>query len=95
MEAPVYPPARSYVAPRRLARVLSVRDTPIAVLQSIAPAWAIVGKEIPGFDRRVSSDMIKPHLGNFSLESLTIFGVVDQASLDRIDPQLKALGEFP
>ncbi len=94
MDAPVYPPAKSYEAPRRLPRLLSVKDTPIAVLQKIPAAWAIVAKEIPGMEMRVGAGPIRPHLGNFSLASLLQFGAVPKDALERIDPQLKALGEF-
>lgn len=92
MDAPLYPPAQAYAAPRRLRRMLTSRDTPIAVLQAIPAAWAIVTKEIPGMERRVGGQL-KIHLGNFSLESLTVFGVVQRAALARIDEQLSALGE--
>ena len=93
MDAPLYPPAKTYVAPRRLPRVLSSRDTPIAVLQAIPAAWAIVNKEIPGMDRRIGNEQLKVHLGNFSLASLLVFGVVQPKPLKLIDEQLKALGE--
>jgi len=93
LDAPLYLPAKSYDPPRRLARVLSSRDTPIAILQANSAAWAIVNKEIPGMDRRIGNEMIKPHLGNFSLESLLVFGVVQREPLARIDAELAKLGE--
>ncbi|GGB85847.1 hypothetical protein GCM10011494_00140 [Novosphingobium endophyticum] len=94
MDAPLYPPAKAYEPPRRLPRVLSTRDTPVAILKSVPAAWAIVVKEIPSIDRRTGGEQIKPHLGNFSLESLLVFGVVQRDAIERIDAQLKALGEF-
>ena len=93
MDAPLYPPATSFVQPQRLPQTLSVRDTPIATLKSIPAAWAIVNKEIPAMDRRIGNPALAIHLGNFSLESLLPFGVVPRDALDRIDPQLRALGE--
>ena len=51
-------------------------------------------KEIPSIDRRTGGEQIKPHLGNFSLESLIVFGVVQRDAIERVDTQLKALGEF-
>lgn len=93
MDAPLYPPASAFVQPQRLPQSLSSRETPIAVLKSIPAAWAIVNKEIPGMDRRVGGDQIRPHLGNFSLESLLPFGVVPREAIERIDRQLAALGE--
>ncbi len=94
MRAPVYPPARAYASPERLPRTLSVRDTPVSVLKAIPEAWAIVIKGLPSIDRRTSSEQIRPHLGNFSLASLLVFGVVPRDVLDRIDPQLQALGKY-
>lgn len=93
MDAPLFPPATAYVQPVRIARTLNTRDTSIAELRSIPAVWAIVLKEIPTIERRIASDQMKPHLGNFSFRSLTQFGVVQAADLDRIDAQLLALGE--
>lgn len=93
MDAPVYPPAAAFVQPARVPQPLSVSETPIARLRSIPAAWAVVEKEIPGMDRRVANPAMAVHLGNFSLESLLPFGVVPREALERIDPQLRALGE--
>ena len=92
MDAPLYPPAVAFVPPQRLPQRLSVAETPITTLKANPAAWAIVNKEIPGMDRRVGGDQIRPHLGNFSLESLLPFGIVQRDALDRIDAQLRALG---
>ncbi len=92
MDAPLYPPAAAYVAPVRIARPLDTRNTSIADLMAIPAAWAIVLKEIPNVQQRVGNDKLKTHLGNFSFHSLTQFGVVKVADLDRVDAQLKVLG---
>ena len=91
MDAPLYPPAIAFVQPRRLPQSLSAYDTPISVLKTVPAAWEIVNQEIPGMDRRVGGAQIKPHLGNFSLESLLPFGVVSREAVDRIDRKLRAL----
>ncbi len=93
MDAPIYPPARAFVQPQRLATVLSTAETPIATLQATPVAWAIVTREIPNIAARIGNPQLKPHLGNFSLRSVVQFGIVPLDALDRIDPQLKALGE--
>ncbi|UVO53083.1 hypothetical protein [Sphingomonas sp. SUN039] len=92
MDAPLYPPATAYVQPVRVHRPLDTKDTAIADLMAIPEAWAIVLKEIPNMQQRIGNEQLKPHLGNFSFRSLTQFGVVKAADLDRIDAQLKALG---
>lgn len=93
MDAPLYPPAAAFVQPERVPQRLSVAETPLTTLKANTAAWAIVNKEIPGMDRRVGGDQIRPHLGNFSLESLLPFGIVQRDALDRIDQQLSALGK--
>ena len=93
MDAPLYPPAMAFVPPQRLPQPLSVAETPIATLKTIPAAWAIVNKEIPGMDRRTDNPGLITHLGNFSLESLLPFGVVGRDALQRIEPQLRALGK--
>lgn len=92
MDAPLFPPATDFVQPRRLPQRLSAAETPIAILKTIPQAWAIVTREIPGMDRRVGSDQIRPHLNNFSLESLLPFGAVPRDAVARIDTQFLALG---
>ncbi|MCE7796321.1 hypothetical protein LWE61_07060 [Sphingobium sufflavum] len=93
MDAPVYPPAARFVAPEIVARRMTTADTSIAELKSHPQVWAIVLSEIPAMDARIGNDMIKPHLGNFSLRSLTTFGIVKSAELDKVDVKLAALGE--
>lgn len=93
MEAPLYPAATAFIAPKRVPRFLSTKETAIADLQAISEAWAIVTAEIPNVEARIGNDMIKPHLGNFSFQSLIQFGVVKSEALARIDERLKSLGE--
>lgn len=94
MDAPLYPPAPQFVQPVRVARQVNTRNTPIADLMKIPAAWAIVVKEIPGIEARVDTEMLKPHLGNFSFRSLVQFGFSTPAQLDRVDEKLAALGEI-
>lgn len=94
MDAPLYPPAEIYVRPERLAYRVSTRNTPIAELMKIPAAWAVVVKEVPGIEARLSVPMLKPHLGNFSLRSLVQFGFSTSEQLDRVDTQLQSLGDI-
>ena len=94
MDAPLYPPAAVFVQPERVAYRVSTQSTPVAELMKIPAAWAIVTKEVPGIEGRLSNPMLKPHLGNFSLRSLVQFGFSNTAQLDRIDAQLLALGDI-
>jgi hypothetical protein len=94
MDAPLYPPASTFVRPERVAYRVSTRNTPIAELMKIPAAWAVVVKESPGLEQRLSVPQLKPHLGNFSLRSLVQFGFSSAEQLDRIDAQLLALGDI-
>lgn len=91
MDAPLYPPAQSYEAPRYVPRSLTTKYTAIADLQKNPGAWAIVKQEIPGMDQRTAGQLAV-HLGNFSLRTLVQFGAVPAAALPKIDAQLEALG---
>lgn len=94
MDAPLYPPATVFEQPVRVARQVSTRNTPIADLMKIPAAWAIVVKEVPGIEARLNVEMLKPHLGNFSLRSLVQFGFSNSQQLDSVDEKLAALGEI-
>jgi hypothetical protein len=94
MDAPLYPPARAYVRPERVAYRVSTRNTPIAELMKITKAWAVIVKEVPNVEARLNVPQLKPHLGNFSLRSLVQFGFATPEQLDRADAQLTALGEL-
>lgn len=93
MDAPLYPPASTFQQPVRVAAPVSTRNTPIADLMKIPAAWAIIVKEVPGIEPRLGAEMLKPHLGNFSLRSLVQFGFAKPEQLDRADVQLLALGD--
>lgn len=92
MDAPLYPPAKAFVAPIRLPRVLTSADTPVAVLRGNPAAWTVVTTLIPGLAGRIGSEAIKPHLTNFSLRTLVQFGVIPADQLPAIDARLSALG---
>ncbi|HEX7820149.1 MAG TPA: hypothetical protein VF463_05975 [Sphingobium sp.] len=93
MDAPIYPPATRFVQPEIQAEYLSTAKTPIARLKANPAAWAIILKQFPNLAAQLGSDMLKPHLGNFSLRSLTTFGIVNTEGLDAADIQLRTLGE--
>lgn len=93
MDAPVYYPPERFVPPARVPRFLNTTDTTIAELKNIPAAWAIVTKEAPELEALTTYPQLKPQLGNFSFKSLIQFGIVQAGKLDRIDAQLKTLGQ--
>ena len=95
MDAPLYPPARAFEAPVRLPRILNTTDAAVYDLKAVPAAWAIVLKELPGIESRFVGEL-EPHLYALSFRSLLQFGPrneVQADALDRIDAQLRALGE--
>lgn len=93
MDAPLYPPASHFEQPVRVARLLNTRDVAISILKANPAAWAIVLKEAPRIDDRINNPMLQVHLGNFAFRDLLQFGFVKAEVLDRIDVQLRTLGE--
>jgi hypothetical protein len=93
MDAPLYPPAAAFEQPVRVAGKVSTRNTPIADLMKIPAVWAIVVKEVPGIEARLNNEVLKPHLGDFSLRSLVHRGFARPEALDRVDEQLRVLGD--
>src|SRR5262245_23220127 len=91
MDAPLYPPARAYEEPHLATEDFGVDTVAVADLLSARATRAILMEEIPGFDRSTSSPMLAPHLTNFTLRSMTTFGMVPLEALPRIDARLKAV----
>lgn len=77
----------------RLPRILNTSDEAVYDLKAVPAAWAIVLKELPGIEGRFVGQL-EPHLSALSFRSLLQFGSMVKAdALDRIDAQLRALGE--
>ena len=91
MDAPLYPPATAYERPATAPHRLNTTTISIAALLADPAAKAIILREIPGFEGRVSNPQLKPHLDNFSMRSLVQFGLFKAAELDRVDAQLRTL----
>lgn len=91
MEAPLYPPSRTYEEPELVASEFGVDTVAVADLLRSPTTRAILNEEIPGFDARVAIPMLQPHLTNFTLRSMTEFGMVPLDVLPRIDARLRAV----
>ncbi|HEX7875195.1 MAG TPA: hypothetical protein VF489_01270 [Sphingobium sp.] len=92
MDAPLYSPATAYVQPQRLPTKFNAHETALSDLMANPAAWAIVIKVAPGAAGVLKSDAMRPHLGNFTLQSLTDFGLLTQDGVERADAQLRLLG---
>ncbi|MBB5685976.1 hypothetical protein [Sphingobium boeckii] len=91
MDAPLYLPASAYEQPQTVDYLMSTANSSIAALLAVPAAKAILLAEIPEMEARISTPMLKPHLGNFSPRSLVQFGLFKADALDRVDVKLRAL----
>ena len=73
MDAPLYPPAAAFEQPVAAPYVLRLENVSLSDLLAMPAAWAIVVKHLPALQRMVSTPMMKPHLGNFTVRSLEAF----------------------
>ena len=73
MDAPLYPPASAFEQPLARPHVLSLDDFSLRELMNIPAAWEIVVKHLPSIGMMVGSQMIQPHLGNFTLRDIEVF----------------------
>jgi len=71
--APVYPPAIAFEPPVGTPHVLSLETASLAELMSVPAAWEIVVKHLPSLKLITGTSMIKPHLRNFTVPSLSPF----------------------
>lgn len=90
MDAPLYPPANAWVAPRILPQQMTTRNSSFAELLASPEAKAILQSEVPGFEMLISNPQLKPHLGNMSPRDLVQFGAFKADALDRVDAKLLA-----
>ena len=73
VDAPTYPPAIAFELPEPKPNVLRLDDVSVAELLEMPEAWSIVIKRMPALKMMVSTPMIKPHLGNMTVKSLSAF----------------------
>lgn len=73
LDTPTYPPAAVFEQPISAPHVISLENFSLAELMKMPAAWAIVVKHLPSLQRMVGTPMIKPHLGNFTVQSVQVF----------------------
>ncbi len=90
--APIYPPAASFEPPVAAAYVVSLENSSLAELMSNTAAWDIVLKHLPMLKPMTDSPMIRPHLGNFTVQSMQAFvKTATPDTLAAIDQELARL----
>ena len=73
MEAPTYPPAAAYEQPIAEPYALRLENLSLADLMRMPAAWDIVVKHLPALELMTGSAMMKPHLGNFTVQTIQTF----------------------
>jgi hypothetical protein len=90
--APAYPPAAAFEQPLGTPHVLSLESASLAELMSVPAAWDIVVKHLPSLKLMTSTPMMKPHLRNFTVSSLSAFMPAAKPEVYRaIDEELARL----
>jgi hypothetical protein len=73
LTAPTYPPAVAFEQPVGSPHLLSLESASLAELMSVPAAWEIVIKHLPSLKLMTGTPMMKPHLRNFTVSSLSAF----------------------
>jgi hypothetical protein len=73
LDAPTYPPAAAFEQPIAAPYVLRIEDVSLDELLQLPAARDIVFKHLPALKLMVSSPMMKPHLGNFTVQTVQTF----------------------
>ena len=73
METPTYPPAAAFEQPVAEPYVLRLENLSLADLMKMPAAWDIVVKHLPALELITSSPMMKPHMGNFTVQTIQTF----------------------
>lgn len=92
MDAPTYPPAAAFEQPVAVPQTISLENFSLAELMKMPAAWEIVVKHLPSLEKMVGSPMIKPHLGNFTVQSVQTFvKTATPETLAAVDAELARL----
>jgi hypothetical protein len=99
LEAPTYPPAIGFEPPVAASYVVQLENSSLAELMKIPAAWAIVLEHLPALKLMTATPMLKPHLGNMTVLSLSAFIKMATpevlAAIDRELARLPPVAESP
>ena len=73
LEAPIYAAAADFGPPVAAPYVVQLENVSLAELMKMPAAWAVVIEHIPSLKLITATPMLKPHLGNMTVYSLTAF----------------------
>lgn len=85
----IYPPARTYKTPIKADFVFGIETVVVSELLSSPSIKKMLEEKIPYFNQVIQAPMLKPHLSNFTLVTLSEFGIIPKESLPELDALLK------
>jgi hypothetical protein len=92
LEAPIYVPAADFEQPVAAPYVVQLENVSLAELMRNPRAWEVVLEHLPSLKLITASPMLKPHLGNMTVHSLSAFTkVATPEVLAAIDRELARL----
>ena len=99
LEAPTYRPAASFEQPLAAPYVIQLENSSLGELMKMPAAWAIVLEHLPALKLMTATPMLKPHLGNMTVLSLSSFIKMATpevlADIDRELARLPPVAESP
>ena len=99
LEAPTYPPAAGFDQPVAAPYVVQLENSSLAELMKMPAAWAIVLEHLPALKLMTATPMLKPHMGNMTVLSLSSFIKMATpevlADIDRELARLPPVAESP
>lgn len=89
MEAQLYPPAAAYQEPDKAPFEFCIDTVVVNELLTSPSIRRMLEEAIPRFDRIIHAPLLKPHLSNFTLRSLSDFGIISADLLEDLDQRLR------
>ena len=89
MQTQLYPPATVYQTPAKAPFEFCIDTIFVNELLASPSIKRMLEEAVPMFDRIIQSPLLKPHLSNFTLRSLSDFGIISADLLEDLDQRLR------
>ena len=91
MKTPPYRPASHYVPPEKTAFEFTIDTVVISELMQVPSLMAILSEKYPRLNTVMHSSQLKVHLSNFTLRTLSEFGILTPEQVTEIDTLIREL----
>lgn len=89
LRADLFPPARKFETPKKASFEFGIDTVVVSELLASPSIKRMLEAEIPYFSQVIRAPMLKPHLSNFTLVTLSDFGIIPKETLPKLDALLK------